>query len=59
MMAHGKNAEQGAHPGNEYWSKRPGIKNAPISCRPGTNKITKRITHKIERAQAKRRLKEK
>lgn len=39
--------------GEEYWSKRP-LAGTPISTRPGVNKLTKRLTHKIERQQGKK-----
>ncbi len=39
--------------GLEYWSKRP-LSGTPVSHRPGANKKTKRLTHKIERQQAKK-----
>jgi hypothetical protein len=43
----------GKGPGFEYWSRRPSKDNMP---KPG--KKSKAITHRIERAKAKRKLEE-
>lgn len=52
-MAHGEKTQSRAWRNEEYWTRRPLSRHGGyyISHRAGTNKITKRITHKIERAE--------
>lgn len=60
-MAHGQRASRiNGHIGKEYFQKRRGMKcNClhSVSDRPGTNKLYKRYTHKLERIYDKNLIK--
>lgn len=51
---HGENAEKRGRWDKEWWGRRP-LANYPISYRSRTNKFFKRLLHKIERRENKKK----